>query len=106
MNTKQQAKYDKLKKALMAVSFDWTTAIYKRNGDVVFEGDLMFMDGLNVWTLTGGSHGLLVLSRGDTRHTIGFIEEYNTAQAAVMAQAETVDRKVRQFLSTLSGKYT
>ena len=106
MNAKQQAKYDNLKKALMAVSFDWTTAVYKRNGDVVFEGDLMFMDGLNVWTLTGGSHGLLVLSRGDTRYTIGFIEEYNTAQVAVMAQAETVDRKVRQFLSTLSGNQT
>ena len=104
MNKKQAAKVELLKKALMAVSFDWTTAIYKRNDQVVFEGDLMFMDGLNVWTLTGGSHGLLVLSRGDIRHTIGFIEEYNTAQAAVMAQAETVDRKVRQFLSTLSGK--
>lgn len=103
MNTKQQAKYDNLKKALMAVSFDWTTAIYKRNGDVIFEGDLMFMDGLNVWALTGGSHGLLVLSRGDTRHTIGFIEEYNTSDAHTFAQAETVDHKVRQFLSTLSS---
>jgi len=98
MNAKQQAKYDNLKKALMAVSFDWTTAIYKRNGDVVFEGDLMFMDGLNVWTLTGGSHGLLVLSRGDVSHTIGFILEYSTAQADVMAQAETVDAKVRKLV--------
>ena len=98
MNAKQQAKYDNLKKALMVISFDWTTAIYKRNGDVVFEGDLMFMDGLNVWTLTGGSHGLLVLSRGDTRHTIGFIEEYNTAQAAVMVQAEIIDAKVRKLV--------
>jgi len=32
MNAKQQAKYDNLKKSLMTVSFDWTTAIYKRNG--------------------------------------------------------------------------
>jgi hypothetical protein len=53
---------------------------------------------LNVWTLTGGSHGLLVLSHGDTRHTIGFIEEYNTTQAAVMAQAETIDAKVRKLV--------
>jgi hypothetical protein len=82
----------------MAISFDWTTAIYKRNEQVVFEGDLMFTDGLNVWTLTGGSHGLLVLSHGDTRHTIGFIEEYNTAQAAVMAQAEAIDAKVRKLV--------
>lgn len=37
----------------------------------------------------------------------GFIEEYNTALVDVMAQAETaVDRKVRQFLSTLSGNQT
>ena len=98
MNKKQAAKMELLKKTLMAVSFDWTTAIYKRNEQVVFEGDLMFTDGLNVWTLTGGSHGLLVLSRGDTRHTIGFIEEYNTAQAAVMAQAETIDAKVRNLV--------
>lgn len=98
MNKKQAAKMELLKKALMAVSFDWTTAIYKRNEQVVFEGDLMFTDGLNVWTLTGGSHGLLVLSHGDRRHTIGFIEEYNTAQAAVMAQAETIDAKVRKLV--------
>ena len=106
MNAKQQAKYDKLKKALMAVSFDWTTAIYKRNGDVVFEGNLLFTHGLDVWCLSGNKQGLLVLSHGETRKTIGFIEEYNTSQAATMAQAETVDRKVRQFLSTLSGKQT
>jgi hypothetical protein len=98
MNKKQAAKMELLKKALMAISFDWTTAIYKRNEQVVFEGDLMFTDGLNVWTLTGGSHGLLVLSHGDTRHTIGFIEEYNTAQAAVMAQAEAIDAKVRKLV--------
>ena len=95
MNKKQAAKVELLKKALMAVSFDWTTAMYKRNGDVVFEGDLMFTEGLNVWTLTGGSHGLLVLSRGDVRHTIGFILEYSTAQADVMAQAIEIDKKVR-----------
>ena len=82
----------------MAVSFDWTTAIYKRNEQVVFEGDIMFTDGLNVWTLTGASHGLLVFRHGDTRHTIGFIEEYNTAQAAVMAHAETIDAKVRKLV--------
>ena len=99
MNTKQQAKYDKLKKALMATSFDWTTAIYKRNGDVIFEGDILFTYGLDVWCLSGTRNGLLVLSHGETRKTIGFIEEYNTAQAATMAQAETVDRKVREFLS-------
>ena len=95
MNKKQAAKVELLKKALMAVSFDWTTAMYKRNGDVVFEGDLMFTDGLNAWTLTGGSHGLLVLSHGDVRHTIGFILEYSTAQADVMAQAIEIDKKVR-----------
>lgn len=95
MNKKQAAKVELLKKALMAVSFDWTTAMYKRNGEVVFEGDLMFTEGLNVWTLTGGSHGLLVLSRGDVRHTIGFILEYSTAQADVMAQAIEIDEKVR-----------
>ena len=95
MNKKQAAKVELLKKALMAVSFDWTTAMYKRNGEVVFEGDLMFTEGLNVWTLTGGSHGLLVLSRGDVRHTIGFILEYSTAQADVMAQATEIDKKVR-----------
>ena len=98
MNKKQTLKVEMLKKALMAVSFDWTTAIYKRNGEVVFEGDLMFTDGLNVWTLTGGSHGLLVLSHGGRRHTIGFIEEYNTSQAAVMAQAEAIDAKVRNLV--------
>lgn len=99
MNKKQAAKMELLKKALMAVSFDWTTAIYKRNGEVVFEGDLMFTEGLNVWTLTGGSHGLLVLSRGDTRHTIGFILEYSTAQADVMAQAIEITLKVRAKIS-------
>ena len=101
MNKKQQAKYDKLKKALMAVSFDWTTAIYKRNGELVFEGDLLFTHGLDVWCLSGGSHGLLVLSRGETSKTIGFIEEYNTSDAHTFAQAETVDTKVRQFLAEL-----
>lgn len=95
MNKKQAAKVELIKKALMAVSFDWTTAMYKRNGDVVFEGDLMFTEGINVWTLTGGSHGLLVLSHGDVRCTIGFILEYSTAQADVMAQAIEIDKKVR-----------
>ena len=95
MNKKQAGKVELLKKALMAVSFDWTTVMYKRNGEVVFEGDLMFTEGLNVWTLTGGSHGLLVLSHGDVSHTIGFILEYSTAQADVMAQAIEIDKKVR-----------
>lgn len=96
MNKKQAVKMELLKKALMAVSFDWTTAMYKRNGDVVFEGDLLFLESEDkAWTLTGGSHGLLVLSRGDVRHTIGFILEYSTVQADVMAQAIEIDNKVR-----------
>lgn len=102
MNKKQAAKVELIKKALMAVSFDgigdayWTTAMYKRNGDVVFEGDLLFMESEDkAWTLTGGSHGLLVLSHGDVRHTIGFILEYSTSQADVMAQAIEIDKKVR-----------
>ena len=102
MNTKQQAKYDKLRKALMAVSFDWTTAIYKRNGDVVFEGDLLFTHGLDVWCLSGNRQGLLVLSHGDKSKTIGFIEEYNTSDAHTFSQAETVDRKVREWLSEIA----
>jgi len=96
MNKKQAAKVELLKKSLMAVSFDWTTAMYKRNGEAVFEGDLLFLESEDkAWTLKGGSHGLLVLSHGDVRHTIGFILEYSTAQADVMAQAIEIDEKVR-----------
>lgn len=99
MNTKQAAKMELLKKALMAVSFDYTTALYKRNGEVVFEGDLLFTESEDkAWTLTGGGHGLLVLSHGDTRHTIGFILEYSTAQA-VIAQAIEIDKIIRMKLA-------
>lgn len=99
MNQKQLIKYDLIKNALMAISFDWIgSPIYTRNGETIFKStDVCYAPNCNeIWTLACHSTGLLYLSYGDKKISIGFINEYNTDEKSVMELAEKIHKIAKE----------
>lgn len=96
MNAKQAAKYELIKNALKAISFDWVDApIYTRNGEVVYQEEGVFFKPSAdvVYKLVGGM--TLQLVRGDFRKTLDFTLEYNTDEKFVMEQAEKIHKAAK-----------
>lgn len=90
---KKAAKYEQIKKALLALSFDWIeiryTESYKSN-EVYYRPDADIL-----WTLNIVGN-FLYLVHGDNRLNLGFINEYNTSDEFVMKQAEAIHKAAKE----------
>lgn len=99
MNQKQLIKYEMIKKHLMAISFDWIgSPTYTRNGEILFKSaDVCYApNSIETWTLVCHSTGLLYLSHGDQKVSIGFLNEYNTDAKLTMELAEKIHKIAKE----------
>lgn len=99
MNAKQAVKYELIKNALKAISFDWVDApSYVRNGEVVYQSEGVFFkpDANTMYSLVTEAGGVgIALRRNDVRIGLGFLLEYNTDEKFVMEQAEKIHKAAK-----------
>lgn len=103
MNAKQSAKYQALKAALMALSFDWVAApSYARNGETVYQDEGVFFkpNADTVYSLVTEAGGVgIALRRNDVRIGLGFLLEYSIDDESVAKQAAEIHAKVKAALA-------
>lgn len=94
MNAKQATKYELIKAALKATSFEWVDApSYTRNGEVVYQSNSVFFK-----PSAGVVYELVVrgitfsLVRGDQHTILDMVNEYTIDEASVMTQAEKINK--------------
>lgn len=95
----QEAKYQMVKKALMAVSFDWTAITYTKQGEVAYVNPQVFFqpDADTLWSLEIVGNNFFYLIRGDKRFNLGFICEFNTTKEDVMEMAEKINTAAQKL---------
>lgn len=98
MNAKQATKYELIKNALKAISFDWVDAPrYTRNGETVYQSNSVFFkpsaDVVYELVVRGPTFSLV---RGDQYVILDMVDEYNSNEKYVMAQAEKINKAAQK----------
>lgn len=95
----QEAKYQMVKKALLAVSFDWTTITYTKQGEVAYVNPHVFFqpNADTLWSLEIVNNTFFYLVHGDKRFNLGFICEFNTTEEHVVEMAEKINTAAQKL---------